>query len=79
MIIAILSAKSNLNSLEKKVSFRQKYTQKLYQKCIETCESNESDSEFYTLDPYSCIECGKKLDEWKDFREHLMQVHKIPI
>ena len=62
MIIAIFSAKSNVNSLEKKVSFRRKYTQKLYQKCIETSESNESDSESYALDPYSCIECSNKFD-----------------
>ena len=30
---------------------------------LETSESNDSDSESDTLEPYSCMECGNKYDE----------------
>ena len=46
---------------------------------LETSESNDSDSESDTLEPYSCMECGNKYDEWEDFREHLIKVHKFPM
>ena len=46
---------------------------------IETSESNDSDSELDTLEPYSCMKCGNKYDEWEDFRDHLTEVHEFPL
>ena len=46
---------------------------------LETSESNDSDSESDTLEPYICMECGNKYDEWEDFRDHLTGVHEFPI
>ena len=46
---------------------------------LETSESNDSGSESNTLEPYSCMECGNKYDEWGDFRDHLVKFHNFPM
>ena len=38
-------------------------------------EDIEHDSDADILEPYSCMNCGQKFDEYEDFNDHLKQVH----
>ena len=38
-------------------------------------EDIEHDSDADILEPYSCMYCGQKFDEYEDFHDHLKQVH----
>ena len=38
-------------------------------------EDIEHDSGADILEPYSCMYCGQKCDEYEDFHDHLKQVH----
>ena len=42
-----------------------------------TAEDVEHDSDSDILDPYPCMECGQKFDEYEDFHDHLKEVHKF--
>ena len=42
-----------------------------------TAENIEHDSDLDILDPYPCMECGQKFDEYEDFHDHLKEFHKF--
>ena len=44
---------------------------------MESKEDGDHDSDSDILDPYPCMECGQKFDQYDDFHDHLKEVHKF--